>query len=83
MNESIVTDVGGALELGSATVNWLEFVQSVLTQHSSGNTECDEELERVLVSAQAAILRWRLEVGVCNGLMKLREVPDWVCDEFD
>lgn len=64
------------MQQANAVAAWLELMASTITKVPSGDQDADMEAHMFLLSAQGALLRWRLGVGVLSGLVKLEPSAD-------
>ena len=65
------------MQQANTVAAWLELMASTITKVPSGDKEADIEAHMFLLSAQGALLRWRLGVGVLSGLVKLEPGADF------
>ncbi len=65
------------MQRANAVAAWLELMAGTINKFPSGDKNADMEAHMFLLSAQGALLRWRLGVGVLSGLVALEPSGDF------
>ena len=77
-------EVRGMLAIAQLTTACLQRMTELVAEYEGNNFHSDNcETERLLATANAVLERWRIETGVREGVLVLKQVEDWYDDEFD
>jgi len=68
------------LQMAKLTASWLQRVGQCIDDTTTGDCDLDEEVSRSIAIAQAMLLRWRLAVGVREGLLQIKHIEEYVED---
>ena len=68
------------LQMAKLTASWLQRVGQCVADTTTGDCDLDEEVSRSIAIAQAMLLRWRLTVGVREGLLQIKHIEEYVED---
>lgn len=73
-HESEPRSVSDVLGMADLTVHWLDQMALIVSQYGDSSADHEvESTERCLMVANAALRRWRLEIGLNEGVWSLNE----------
>lgn len=78
------TRVRTILEVAEKTADRLQKMSEIVAEYQRQNAgSSSDPTERLLATANSALQRWRLDTGVRESVLVIKEVEDWEDDEFD